>query len=35
VSLAGAVCSTRLFQAPQLEQRPKNWRVWAPQLWQT
>jgi hypothetical protein len=35
LSLAGADCSTRLFQLPQLEQRPKNCRVWAPQLWQT
>jgi hypothetical protein len=24
-----------VFQLPQLLQRPKNWRVWAPQLWQT
>jgi hypothetical protein len=35
VSVAAATCSTRLFQLPQLEQRPKNWRVCAPQLWQT
>jgi OmpR family response regulator RpaB len=31
----GAVCSTKEFQLPQLLQRPKNCRVWAPQLWQT
>jgi hypothetical protein len=35
LSAGGAACSTSEFQLPQLEQRPKNWRLWAPQLWQT
>jgi hypothetical protein len=36
LSAAGAAfCSTRVFQLPQPEQRPKNWRVWDPQLVQT
>ncbi len=32
---AAPACSTSVFQLPQLLQRPKNWRVWAPQLVQT
>ena len=35
LSVGVAVCSTSVFQLPQLLQRPKNCRVWAPQLWQT
>jgi hypothetical protein len=35
LSVGAALCSTKVFQLPQLLQRPKNWRVWAPQLWQT
>jgi hypothetical protein len=27
-------CSTKEFQLPQAAQRPKNWRLWAPQAWQ-
>jgi len=26
--------STRVFQAPQEGQRPKNWWAWEPQAWQ-
>jgi hypothetical protein len=35
VSTLASTCSTRLFQPPQPAQRPKNWRVLAPQAWQT